>query len=115
MLSVSPQFFPPEEDTCWLDGKFKEMKRFDKAKSKYIILWKNCDGVCIKTTEKCHGKCNLGQCESANGSCQDSSYHAPTWQNCKGKCIPKEDLCNGKCTNYNKCELNGKCVNMYDY
>ena len=96
--------------TCWLDGKFRDMGRFDEEKDQYVKIWKECDGVCIKMTEKCHGECLVGQCESDKGLCQDTT----SWQNCEGRCIPKEDLCGGNCTEYNTCKLNGKCLPMYN-
>ena len=100
----------PRDETCWLDGKFTNMRLFDETKNEYVSVLKKCDGLCIKTTEKCNGKCEGNQCESAEGLCHYSADHNSKWQNCKGKCISKEDLCDGKCTDSYRCELKGKCL-----
>merc|ERR1719309_1942014 len=88
-----------ERKTCWHDGMFRNIEQFDEEAVEHVTVWKDCgDGFCTMLTEKCNGKCEDWQCESADGTCQDNSK----WQNCKGKCIPKEDLCDGRCIGYDK-------------
>jgi len=107
---------PNSRPTCWLDGKFRDIfGEYDEVNNRFVRLWKECDGFCIEATEKCHGKCDsVWQCESENGSCQDSTPHISMLQNCEGRCIPVEDLCSGNCTENQRCELEGKCLKMYD-
>jgi len=77
-------------------------------------VYKECDGACLKLSEKCNGKCGFYQCESENGKCLNSVFDNLSVYSCNGKCIPKQNPCNGECYNSQyQCLLDGKCIDHY--
>ena len=76
------------------------------------ISWyyQDCDGVCIKNAEMCHGLCPTGykECQGRCVSVSDSDFI-----DCNGTCQPISEPCEGKCSEgFFKKE--GKCVSKND-
>ena len=76
------------------------------------ISWyyQDCDGVCIKNAEMCHGLCPTGykECQGRCVSVSDSDFI-----DCNGTCQPISEPCEGKCSE-GFLKKEGKCVSKND-
>ena len=61
--------------------------------------FQDCDGVCIKNTEMCHGLCPTGykECQGKCVSISDPDFD-DDFIDCNGTCQPISEPCEGKCS-----------------
>jgi len=108
---------------CWEPGSRKclnpTLDRTEKQIDNGIFTWRNCEGVCKSSFQKCNKTCGdpavfcWDQKHRKCLSLQELQLGERIRSECEGSCIPFEEKCNGVC-GVGQCEQEGKCINSLE-
>jgi len=109
---------------CWEPGSQiclnPDKDRTEEQVEKGVYSWKNCQGICKKSSEICDNSCgspSLFCWDERSKKClsleEKTEFGKKLRSHCKCKCIPFGEKCSGNC-GVAQCDEGGKCVDALE-